>query len=157
MRFVFKGTLEELKETIRQKAQEEQKEIVVFYADSDRIEIGFCRLGYNAGRFYIAKITQENSTVTLDGETKNVYPNSDGGFLSKVKEYLFAFFLGYVFLEALPFLLWLFLRRYISTWIPLALPFIYMAIRPFFNKRENEKLDKSFVEFMSSFSQYDAK
>lgn len=151
MKFLFNGTLDALKETIRQKARERQQDIVVYHTDPDVLEIGFCRLGYNAGRFFIANITEENGAVTLNGEIKNIYHNSSGNRTSEFQEWLSAFVIGYIFLEIPLFILWLFLRRFVSIWIPLALPLIYIATRPFFNKRENEKLDKAFLEFMSSF------
>lgn len=152
MRITFNGTLDELTETIWQKAQAEQKDIVVYHTDPDVLEIGFYRLGHSGGRFFVANITEENGVITLDGETKNVYPSNDGSFLSKALDSLFVFTLAYIILEAPLFILWLFLRRFVSIWIPLVLPFAYMAIRPTLDKRENRKLDKSFVEFMSSFS-----
>lgn len=152
MRITFNGTLDELTETIRQTARENQKDIIVYHTDPDVLEIGFYRLGHSGGRFFVANITQEDGMVTLDGETKNVYSTNDGSFLSKALDSLFAFVLGYIILEAPLFILWLFLRRFVSIWIPLVLPFAYLAIRPILNKRENEKLDKSFVEFVSSFS-----
>jgi len=152
MRITFNGTLDQLTETIRQKARESQKDIVVYHTDPDVLEIGFCRLGYNAGRFFIANITHENGAVTLNGEIKNVYHNSSGNRTSEFQQWLSAFVIGYIFLEIPLIILWLFLRRFVSIWIPLALPLIYIAIRPIFNKKENEKLDKSFIDFMSSFS-----
>lgn len=155
MRFVYSGTLEELKETILRNAREAHKDIVVYHNNPDVLEIGFCRLGYNAGRFFIANITEESGTVILDGETKNIFHNASGNSTSELQEWISAFIIGYIFLEIPLFILWLFLRRFISIWIPLILPFIYIAFRPIFNKRENEKLDKSFVDFMSSFSNAD--
>ncbi|MBQ7817714.1 MAG: hypothetical protein IJ388_02830 [Oscillospiraceae bacterium] len=152
MRITFNGTLDEFTETIRQKARESQKDIVIYHTDPDVLEIGFYRLGHSGGRFFVANITQENGVITLDGETRNIYPTSDGSFLSKACDFLFTLVFGYLLLEAPLFILWLFLRRFVSIWIPLLLPFAYMAIRPILNKRENEKLDNSFVEFMSSFS-----
>ncbi len=152
MRFVFKGTLDELKEAIRQNAQEGQKDIIVYHTDPDVLEIGFCRLGYNAGRFFVANITEENDTVTLDGKIENIDHSSLGSRSSDFFGLLFWYVVGYIILAILPMVLWLFLRRFVSIWIPLLLPFVYIAIRPLFNKKENEKLDKSFVDFMSSFS-----
>ncbi|MBP3387537.1 MAG: hypothetical protein J6L23_03270, partial [Clostridia bacterium] len=44
---------------------------------------------------------------------------------------------------------WIFLKDVISLWIPLILPVIYLIIRHFLNKKEEEKSDKDFAEFMS--------
>lgn len=155
MRFIYSGTLEELKETIRQKARENQKDIVVYHNDPAVLEIGFYRLGHNGGRFFIANITEESGTVILDGETKNIFHNASGNPTSELQEWISAFLIGYIFLEIPLFILWLFLRRFVSIWIPLILPLAYIAVRPFFNKREKENLDRSFVDFMSSFSNAD--
>ena len=155
MKFVFNGTLDALKETILENARESRKEVVVYHTDPDVLEIGFYRLGHNGGRFFIANIEENNGVITLDGEIKNIFQNYNDSFLSNVLGFLFAFVFGFVILEAPLFILWLFLRRFVSIWIPLILPFVYMAIRPFLNKRENEKLDKSFVDFMSSFTSVD--
>lgn len=152
MKFVFNGTLDAFKETILENAREARKDIVVYHTDPDVLEIGFCRLGYNAGRFFIANITEENGTVTLDGEIKNIDHSSLGSRSSEFFGLLFWYIVGYIILAIPPMILWLFLRRFVSIWIPLILPFVYMAIRPLLNKRENEKLDNSFVDFMSSFS-----
>ena len=152
MKFVFTGTMDELKEAIARAAKESHKDIVVYNTDPNILEIGFCRLGYNAGRFFVANITEENGTVTLDGEIKNIDHSNFESRSSDFLGLLFWYVVGYMILAIPPMILWLFLRRFVSIWIPLLLPFAYMAIRPLLNKRENEKLDKSFVDFMASFS-----
>ena len=55
MQFVFNGTLEEFKSTIRTKAQALNKDIVVYHNDPNTLEIGFQRLGHSGGRFFAAK------------------------------------------------------------------------------------------------------
>lgn len=152
MRLFFNGTLDELEDTILENARESHKDIVVYHNDPDILEIGFYRLGHSAGRFFVANITEENGTVTLDGEIKNIDHSSVGSRSSDFWGLLFWYIVGYMILAIPPMILWLFLRRFVSIFIPLALPIAYMAIRPLLNKRENEKLDKSFVDFMASFS-----
>ena len=67
MRFVFSGTIEELKETICLKAKEYNKDIVIYHDVPDVLEIGFQRLGHSGGRFFVANITAKNENVILDG------------------------------------------------------------------------------------------
>ena len=77
MQFVFKGTLDELKETIHLKAKEHNKDIVVYNNEPNILEIGFQRLGHNGGRFFIANVTEELNKVILDGENKDVFQNQN--------------------------------------------------------------------------------
>ncbi|MEE1026240.1 MAG: hypothetical protein U0L55_04465 [Acutalibacteraceae bacterium] len=154
MKFIFNGRLDELKETIRLKAKEYNKNIVIYDNEPNILEIGFQRLGHSSGRFFIANVTEESDKVILDGEIKNVFPNqkkSKGGRIwSEFTEYL----LAYIFLEILLIIPWLFLRNVISLWMPLILPIIYLIIRHFLNKKYDEKLDKEFAEFMSFCTAY---
>ena len=87
MKFLFNGTLDELKETISIKAKEYSKDIVVYNNNAGTLEIGFKRHGYNSGRFFVANIvTTENEAVILDGETKTIPHSKISSFLNKKKE-----------------------------------------------------------------------
>ena len=118
MKFIFNGTLDELKETIHLKAKEYNKDIVIYDNESNILEIGFQRLSHNGGRFFIANVTDESNKVILDGEIKDVFPSQKkskfGRIWSEFTEYLFA----YIFLEILLIIPWLFLRNIISTTLP---------------------------------------
>lgn len=72
MQFVFNGTLDELKDSIRTRAKAFHKDIVIYQYDPTVLQIGFLRLGHSGGRFFVANITEENKSVTLDGEIKNL-------------------------------------------------------------------------------------
>lgn len=154
MQFVFNGTLEELKETISFKAKEHNKDILVYHNEPNTLKIGFQRLGHSGGRFFVSNITVQNGNVILDGETKNIFPNtrkSKIGYLwSEFTSYLFA----YIILEIIILIPWIFLRNIASIWIPLGLPIIYLVIRNFLNRKEEKKDDKQFVDFMSMFTTY---
>ncbi len=156
MQFIFNGTLDELKETIHLKANEYNKDIVVYDNEPNVLEIGFQRLGHSGGRFFIANIIENSTKVILDGEIKNVFPNQKkskvGQIWTEFTEYLFA----YVLLEILLIIPWIFFKDIVSLWIPIFLPIIYLIIRHFLNKKEEEKSDKDFTEFMSYCTTYTA-
>lgn len=149
MQFVFNGTIDELKETIHLKTKEYNRDIVIYNNEPNVLEIGFQRLGHSGGRFFIANIIEDSTKVILDGEIKNVFPSQKkskvGQIWTEFTEYLFA----YILLEILLIIPWIFLKDIISIWIPIILPVIYLIIRHFLNKKEEEKSDKDFAEFMS--------
>ena len=149
MKFIFNGTLDELKETIHLKAKEYNKDIVIYDNESNILEIGFQRLSHNGGRFFIANVTDESNKVILDGEIKDVFDNQKktkiGRIWNEFKEYLSS----YILLEILLIIPWIFLKDVISLWIPLILLVFYLIIRHFLNKKYDNKFDKEFAEFMS--------
>ena len=149
MKFIFNGTLDELKETIHLKAKEHNKDIVVYSNDSNNLEIGFQRLSHNGGRFFIANVTEESNKVILDGEIKDVFDNQKKTKVGRIWNEFTGYLLAYIFLEILLIIPWIFLKDIISLWIPLILPVIYLIIRHFLNKKYDDKLDKEFTEFMS--------
>ncbi len=154
MKFIFNGTVDELKETIHLKAKEYNKDIVIYGNEPNILEIGFQRLGHSSGRFFIANVTEESNKVILDGEIKNVFPSQKkskvGQILTEFIEYLFA----YILLEILLIIAWIFLKDIVSLWIPIILPVIYLIIRHFLNKKDEGELDEEFVEFMSFCTAY---
>ena len=149
MKLIFNGTLNELKETIHLKAKEYNKDIVVYDNEPNILEIGFQRLGHSGGRFFIANITEESTKVVLDGEIKNVFQNQKKSKVGRIWNEFTEYLLAYILLEILLIIPWIFLKDVISLWIPLILPVIYLIIRHFLNKKEEEKSDKDFAEFMS--------
>ena len=154
MQFVFKGTLDELKETIHLKAKEHNKDIVVYNNEPNILEIGFQRLGHSGGRFFIANVTEESNKLILNGEIKDVFDNQKKTKIGRIWNEFTGYLLAYIFLEILLIIPWIFLRNIISLWIPLILPIIYLIIRHFLNKKSDEKLDKAFTEFMSCCTAY---
>lgn len=154
MLFVFEGTVDELKETIKCKAKELGKEIVVYDNEPSRLEIGFMRLGHSGGRFFIADVTEENDRVILKGETKDIYENQNVGEIGRICSEASSYLLGYVFLEIPLLLLWLMIKDIVGIWVPLVLPVIYLVIRRLLNRKEDEKLDKEFAEFMALCTAY---
>ena len=149
MKFIFNGTLDELKETIHIKAKEYNKDIVIYSNEPNNLEIGFQRLSYSGGRFFIANVTEESNKVILDGEIKDVFDNKKKTKIGRIWNEFTGYLLAYIFLEILLIIPWIFLKDIISLWIPLILPVIYLIIRHFLNKRYDDKLDKDFTEFMS--------
>jgi hypothetical protein len=149
MKFIFNGTLDELKETMQLKAKEYNKDIVVYDNEPNILEIGFQRLSHNGGRFFIASVTEESNKVILDGEIKDVFDNQKKTKIGRIWNEFTEYLLAYIFLEILLIIPWIFLRNIISLWIPLILPVIYLIIRHFLNKKYDDKLDKEFAEFMS--------
>ena len=156
MKFIFNGTLDELKETIHLKAKEYNKDIVIYDNEPNILEIGFHRLSHNGGRFFVANVTDESNKVILDGDIKDVFPSQKKSKFGRIWSEFTEYLLAYIFLEILLIIPWLFLRNVISLWIPLILPIIYLIIRHFLNKKYDDKLDKDFIEFMSFCTVYTA-
>lgn len=154
MRYVFYGTLDELKETISIKAKEHNKDILINHNEPNTLEIGFQRLDHSSGRFFIANVTEESAKVILDGEIKDVFPNQKKSKAGRIWKGFTDYLLAYVFLEVLLIIPWSFIKDVKSIWIPLILPIIYLIIRRFLNKKYDDKLDKEFEEFMSLCTAY---
>jgi len=154
MKFIFNGTLDELKERIHIKAKEYQKDIAIYDHEPNILEIGFQRLGHSGGRFFIANVTEESNKVILDGEIKDVFDNQKKSKVGRIWNEFTEYLLAYIFLEIVLIIPWIFLKDTISLWIPLSLPVIYFIIRHFSNKKHDEKLDKAFAEFMSCCTAY---
>lgn len=154
MQFVFNGTLDKLKETIHLKAKEHNKDIVIYNNELNILEIGFQRLSYSGGRFFIANVTEESNKVILNGEIKNVFDNQNKSKAGRIWNEFTEYLLAYILLEILLIIPWIFLKDIISLWIPLILPVIYLIIRHFMNKKYEDKLDKEFAEFMSFCTAY---
>ena len=154
MRYVFYGTLDELKETISIKAKEHSKDILINHNEPNTLEIGFQRLGHSGGRFFIANVTEESAKVILDGEIKDVFSNQKKSKAGRLWKEFTDCLLAYVLLEVLLIIPWLFIKNVISIWIPLILPVVYLIIRHFLNKKYDDKLDKEFEEFMSLCAAY---
>ncbi|MGI6263943.1 MAG: hypothetical protein ACOYJY_00545 [Acutalibacteraceae bacterium] len=154
MKFIFNGTLDELKETIHLKAKEYNRDIVIYNNEPNVLEIGFQRLGHSGGRFFIANITEKSGKVILDGETKNIFQNQKKSKAGQVWNEFTEYLLAYILLEILFIIPWIFLKNIIRPWVPLILPVIYLIIRHFLNKKEEEKSDKDFAEFMSLCTAY---
>ncbi len=154
MKFVFNGTIDELKETIHLKAKEYNRDIVIYNNEPNVLEIGFERLGHSGGRFFIADITEKSGKVILDGETKNIFQNQKKSKAGQAWNEFTGYLSAYILLEILLIIPWIFLKDIIRPWVPLILPVIYLIIRHFLNKKEDEKSDKDFAEFMSLCTAY---
>ena len=122
MQFVFNGTLEELKSTIRTKAQALNKDIVVYHNDQNTLEIGFQRLGHSGGRFFAAKVTETDTSVFLQGKFVNIYSGKPESNAQGFWSLLGAFVMFYILIELVLQILWLPIFHFSHIWIPLILP-----------------------------------
>ena len=140
MQFVFYGTLDELKDSIRTRAKAFHKDIVIYQYDPTVLQIGFLRLGHSGGRFFVANITEENESITLDGEIKNLnttMPNTDTrNLFQKIRDMAFGLVVLYVFLALIPWLIWSIFdipHPWISFLIPVAIIVAFELVH-IFNK-----------------------
>lgn len=160
MQFVFNGTLEELKDAIRAKACALHKDIVIYHKEPDILQIGFQRLGHSGGRFFVAGITQENGTVSLDGEIENLtasMPSTDTrSMFQKIRDTLLGLVFIYVFLALIPWTIWsMFSIPY--PWISFAIPaviLVILQILPLLHRGERnfKSEDSRFLRFMTMVS-----
>lgn len=149
MEFVFPGTLEQLKEAIREKAKALHRDIVVYHNEPNILQIGFQRLAHNGGRFFIANITETDRSVILTGEAKDIFPRDSGSLLYKIWSYTEEFLLEYLVLGFIPFVLWFFLNKYVSLWVPALIPLPIMVLLELNARRAHGKLDGAFYNFMA--------
>ncbi len=152
MQFVFNGTLEELKSTIRTKAQELNKDIIVYHNDPNTLEIGFQQLGHSGGRFFTANIKETAYGITLHGDIVNIYSGKRETKLQAFFSLLGGLTLFYVLLELVLQIIWLPIFHFSHIWVPLLLPIpllVYFRLRAI---KEERKADADFVAFISSFT-----
>ncbi len=154
MRFVFNGTLDELKETIFLKAKEYNKDILIYHNKPNTLEIGFQRLGHSDGRFFVANITEENNTTVLDGEIRNIYSQSSRNKTQEILDSICAWVVVYLIFAFIPVLLWLCIFQFKHIWIPIVLPMPIPVLCRMNAKKQNKRIDDDFVKFMSMFSTY---
>lgn len=154
MRFVFSGTLDELKETISVKAKEYNKNILVHHAKPNTLEIGFQRLGHSGGRFFVATINEENNTIVLDGDIRDLDSHSPRNKIQEMLDSICAWAVAYLIVAVVPVLLWLCIFQLQHIWISLVLPIPILAICRINAKKQQKKTDADFVKFMSLFSTY---
>lgn len=164
MKFVFNGTLNELKDSIHTRAKAFHKDIVIYQYESTVLQIGFLRLGHSGGRFFVAHITEENKSITLDGEIKNLntnMPNTDTrNLFQKIRDTVLGFIVLYVFLALIPWLIWSVFdipHPWISFVIPAAIivtfELVYLFTKLFCKgERSFDREDDSFLQFMSMVS-----
>ena len=152
MQFVFNGTLEELKSTIRTKAQALNKDIVVYHNDPNTLEIGFQRLGHSGGRFFVANVTETDTAVFLQGKLVDIYSGEPESNPRRFWSLLGTFVMFYILIELVLQILWLPIFHFSHIWIPLILPlpaFIFLRVRAI---REEKKIDADFIAFMTTFA-----
>lgn len=151
MRFVFQGTVAELKDAIRSRAKLLHRDILLEQDSPDILRIGFQRLGHNGGRYFVAAVNEENGCITLTGEAKDIYSNRPKNkfkaFLSDIGGWLTM----YCILALIPFAVWLcFARSISSAWIPLLLTLLVMLCLRFLNRNQDSVADERFLRFMNA-------
>ena len=152
MQFVFNGSLEELKSTIRTKAQALNKDIVVYHNDPNTLEIGFQRLGHSGGRFFVANVTETDTSVFLQGKLVDIYSDKIESKAQSFWSLLGALAMLYVLIELVLQIIWLPIFRFSHIWIPLILPLpalIFLRMRAM---KEEKEVDANFIAFMSTFA-----
>ena len=152
MRFVFHGTLGELKETIHCKARENNKDIVIYSNEPNILEIGFQRLGHDGGRFFVANVTENDTSIILQGELVDIYSDKIESNARRFWSLLGAFAMFYFLIELILQIIWLPIFHFSYIWIPLILPLpalIFFRMRAI---KEEKKIDADFVAFMSTFA-----
>ena len=152
MQFVFNGTLEELKSTIRTKAQALNKDIVVYHNDPNTLEIGFQQLGHSGGRFFVANVTETDTSVFLQGKLVDIYSDKPESKAQSFWSLLGALAMLYVLIELVLQIIWLPIFHFSHIWIPLILPLpalIFLRMRAM---KEEKEVDANFIAFMSTFA-----
>ena len=152
MQFVFNGTLDELKSTIRTKAQELNKDIVVYHNEPDSLKIGFQRLGHSGGRFFVANVTETDTDVFLQGKLVDIYSAKPESNTRRFWSLLGAFAMFYILIELVLQIIWIPIFHFSHIWIPLILPLPALIFLRKSVIREEKKIDADFIAFMSTFT-----
>ena len=152
MQFVFNGTLDELKSTIRTKAQELNKDIVVYHNEPDSLEIGFQRLGHSGGRFFVANVTETDTDVFLQGKLVDIYSAKPESNTRRFWSLIGAFAMFYILIELVLQIIWLPIFHFSHIWIPLILPLPALIFLRKSVIREEKKIDADFIAFMTTFT-----
>ncbi len=164
MRFVFNGTLDELKCSIRTSAKAFHKDIVIYQYEPTVLQIGFLRLGHSGGRFFVADIIEESNSVILDGEIKNLHtsmPATDTrSIFQKIRDTVLGLAFLYVFFAFIPWIIWS-IFGIPHPWIAFAIPttiiaafeLMYLFTKLFCkSERSFDKEDDIFLRFLSMVS-----
>ena len=152
MRFVYNGTLEELIATIHATAKAYSKDIVVHEEEPDVLNIGFQRLGHNGGRFFVANVTETDTSVFLQGKLVDIDSDKPRSTARSFWSLLAAFAMFYILIELVLQIIWLPIFQFSNIWIPLILPLpalIFLRMRAI---KEEKKIDADFIAFMSTFT-----
>ncbi len=160
MRFVFEGTLNEVKNTIYKNASKLYWNVVIYQNEPNILQIGFLRTGHSGGRFFVADITEENGCVTLDGEIENVKinmpdPDTRSAF-KKFRDTLFGLISFSLLMAIIPLIIWL-LLDIPHPWIPLAISAVFVIcvqVKASLRTKEQnfDTQDERFLRFMTMIS-----
>lgn len=144
----YSGTIDELKNNIIKNAEAAGKEILLDEAGTDKLNIGFQRLGHTGGRWYAADIERAERTVKLSGEIKNIFANTPKNeFLNQIKnavEWLIIYFL----FSIIPFKLWRLFFKTVPVYIPLLIPALIVVFLMIIRRKEEKAMDEDFLRFM---------
>ncbi len=152
MQFTFNGTLEQLKNIIHAKAQELDKDIIMYHNEPNMLEIGFQRLGHSGGRFFVANITEADGHVILTGEATDIYANQSQNKVRRFIDDIAGYFIIYIFMALIPLVVWSCIFHFAHIWIPLVLPIPIMIVLRIININHDKKTDDKFIDFMSTFT-----
>ena len=169
MQFVFKGNSEDVKKAIRAMAQDQQKDIVIYQDTPNTLRIGFLRLGYSGGRFFIANVHESNGIVSLEGEIKNLADGMDPEqnnadtrkTFQKIRDMLLEIMAVYGVLALISLMIW-WIFDFRHLWIPFAISgIITIGIRLLMlfpsEKRSFETEDEEFLKFMAAVAEVQKK
>ena len=152
MRFVYNGSLEELKDAIQSTAKEHGKDLVVYAEEPDILKIGFQRLGHSGGRFFVANVTETDTGVFLQGEFVDIYSDKPESNARRFWSLLGAFAMFYILIELILQIIWLPIFHFSYIWIPLILPLPALIFLRMRTVKEEKKIDADFIAFMSTFA-----
>lgn len=150
VRFVFHGTVTQLNDTIRLRARQLHRDILLEQDDADTLRIGFQRLSHRGGRFFVAKVTEEDGSVVLSGEFKDIYSQYTQGKFRAVLAELGTWIGVYLQLALVPFAVWLAFGDVRWLWLPLLLPLAVMLLGIFLNRNQDANADERFLRFMEA-------
>ena len=152
MRFVYNGTLEELIAAIHSTVKAYSKDIVVHEEEPDVLKIGYQRLGHSGGRFFVANVTETDTSVFLQGKLVDIYSDKPESKARSFWSLLGALAMFYFLIELVLQIIWLPIFHFSHIWIPLILPLpalIFLRTRAI---KEEKKIDADFIAFMSTFT-----
>ena len=157
MHFVFDGTPEELVAAIRARTRKWRKNIRLGNLQSDRIDIGFQRLGHNGGRWLIAEMSFDNGKTTISGEFSNVFhqyaqkpPGAQGDSKSSfIATVILGLLLLYLIWLIIPVALWLLIFGKKLLFVPFLAVAVLLFPQALASKTPHASDDRKFIRFMT--------
>lgn len=117
-------------------------------SEAGNVKIGFLRSGHSGGRWYIASVTQNTSSVELSGTIQDVDLDQCTSRAKVLVRSFFSWVFIYLVFLIIPLLLWLVVFRNAYLFVPFCVPVPLLLALRLIRRMEDRKQDQKFLAFM---------